>query len=96
MMHKVTLIAKRQGQQSYVFIHRKQKKKKRKKKPRSLALSKSWLENQDFHISEVPMTLHLLSEIDATISFIINSSREIKKAIFSVAVGSSQAHLLQD
>lgn len=49
----------------------------------------------DFHKSEALWTLQLLSEINATISFDVNSGREIRKAISSVAVGSSQHPWLQ-
>jgi len=44
-----------------------------------------WLcpKNMDFHKSEAPRALQLLSENDAAVSFIINSSREDKKAIFT-------------
>lgn len=86
VMHKVTLIAKLQGQHSYMLTWNVEG----GKKDRSLASSKIWLKNTDFHKSEALQTLQLLSEINATISFDVNSSKEIRKAIFSVAVGSSQ------
>lgn len=78
VMHKVTLIARNQGQQSNTLTYSKQK-----KRARSLALSKTWPKNRDFHKSETPRTLQLLSKIDAAISFIVNSHREDKNAIFT-------------
>lgn len=66
VMHKVTFIARNQGQQPNTASRR----------ARSLALSKSWLKNRDFHQSEAPRTLQLVHETDAAISFIVNSSKE--------------------